>query len=242
MHPTERKIAEGSAIQYAAGVSALLARGAVTPAEVVAWDREVRSLEREVTPEHRWALTACGPGCAHCCRVRVEAFPVEVALLHRAAHGLPGHADRVRAYVAALRQVGRARRADFRTDCPLLGPERRCAAYEDRPSACRGENSMSEAECAEPGGSHHYEVSLRMLPRTAVGAAQVVFGRRGLDVFPVDLGLALGEVAHLPAEEPLRRWAAGEVLFEGSRVQVGARHRDMLVQLGRGAKSSALTP
>jgi hypothetical protein len=132
----------------------------------------------------------------------VEVAPVEVAILHRRASSLPDYVERVRA----------AARAEGRVACPVL-VDRRCGAYGAHPAACRGENSTSAEECAQPKGSHHYYGEVRTLSRVVMGGAMVAFAERGLDVRPLLLRRALAEVAHLPPDEPLERWLAGEVLF-----------------------------
>lgn len=212
-------------MRLAARESYQVARTAVTTEGILAWYDIVVEMEQEATAS-RWPLTACGPGCAHCCHIPVEVSPVEVAILHRMASSVPGYAERVRD----------AARAEGRVACPILVGSR-CGAYAARPAACRGENSTSALECAQPRGSHHYYGEVRTLSRVVLGGAMIAFGERGLDVRPLLLRRALAEVAHLPANEPLERWLAGEVLFSrAAHMPLGRRGQELLVQVRTRAK------
>jgi len=224
VNPAEATLAEQPVMQRAARESYRVARAAATGEEILAWAETVVEMEQEATASH-WPLTACGPGCAHCCHIPVEVSPVEVTILHRASCLLPGYEERVRASASAD--------AEGRVACPLLVANR-CVAYAARPAACRGENSTSAEECAQPRGSHHYYGEVRMLSRSVIGGATIAFGERGLDVRPLLLRRALAEVAHLPPDEPLERWLAGEVLFSpASRMPYGRRVKSMLLQISR---------
>ena len=220
MNPAEAAIAEQPVMRRAARESCQVARTATTVEGILAWYEVVVEMEQEATAS-RWPLTACGPGCAHCCHIPVEVSPVEVTILHRAATSLPDYVARVRT----------AARAEGRVACPILVGSR-CSAYAARPAACRGENSTSAEECAQPRGSHHYYGEIRTLSRVVMGGAMIAFGERNLDVRPLLLRRALAEVAHLPPDEPLERWLAGEVLFSpASHMPLGQRARDTLVQI-----------
>lgn len=220
MNAVEDAIAQQPVMRRAAHESCLVARTARTVEGVLAWYDVVVEMEQEATAS-RWPLTACGPGCTHCCHIPVEVSPVEVAILHRRASSLPDYVERVRT----------AARAEGRVACPIL-VDRRCGAYAARPAACRGENSTSAEECAQPRGSHHYYGEVRTLSRVVLGGAMIAFAERGLDVRPLLLRRALAEVAHLPPDEPLERWLSGEVLFSSSsHMPLGRRARDILVQI-----------
>lgn len=196
----------------AAAFSHDLASSAMTNEQVLEWATEIAAMEQEMTSK-RWVFTACRSGCAHCCFVPVAACPVEVVIVHHAASAQLGYEERVMAAAARVRKNRLGHIA-----CPLLH-EGKCSVYSQRPAACRGENGLDAAECAVIGGRHHYIAELQQLPHHVMFAGQVAFKARGLDIYPVDLRLALAEIASLPIEEPLRRWLSGERLFPTSRLK-----------------------
>lgn len=97
-----------------------------------------RVLERDRAKDGASRAIRCGKGCDHCCKVAVEIFPHEAALLLTAAREAGIGLD-----IARLkRQAGygiddwRAQSAADRR-CVFLGEDGACKVYASRPNACR---------------------------------------------------------------------------------------------------------
>lgn len=157
---------------------------------------------------------ACGPGCSYCCEQGVSALPVEVALIYSSA---PASAlDEAVRLATVLKTPKNNAQARAKLACPLLNAERECSVYAVRPLACHAEHSYSVRACMQGFGAGHPMAPQPWLLTNAVqlGITQH-FGSLGLDTALVDLafGLAALRRGALAAEEPLRRWLAGERLF-----------------------------
>lgn len=107
-----------------------------------------RSVDQVVaTAARAGPAPVCQPGCAHCCRLRVEATTPEVFHLarhvqHWPANDLAALLERLRHTVAARQEGG----PNAHTDCALL-VNQRCSAYGARPAACRKAHSLSVVQC-----------------------------------------------------------------------------------------------
>jgi Fe-S-cluster containining protein len=95
-------------------------------------------LRRDRSKDRSSREIKCGKGCDHCCKVPVEVFPQEAALLIAAARqaGIRLDTDRLhrqsRHVIESWREQNPADRA-----CVFLGSDGACRVYESRPNACR---------------------------------------------------------------------------------------------------------
>lgn len=90
------------------------------------------------------ALSACRPGCSHCCYIPVAMTDVEARLLGERVGRKPAQMDKaLRAEAALADRLGPvrlpgapAKNAGYSDPCPFLS-HGRCSIYEHRPLACR---------------------------------------------------------------------------------------------------------
>lgn len=153
----------------------------------------------------------CHAGCAHCCRVRVEATDPEVL---RIAHGLARQpaaqrnavVERLRAHVAQQA----APRPGSTLYCSFL-VDRQCSIYALRPAACRKAHSLSVQQCADFAPQIPQNLKLlteaeAMMAGTAAAYRQVGLPARGHELNAAVL-LALSD------ESAQSRWFKGENVF-----------------------------
>ena len=107
-------------------------------------------LERDRSKDRTSRAIRCGKGCDHCCKVPVEVFPHEAALLARAAREAGIELD-----VALLMRQSRFDIDTWRTQpahdkaCVFLDNEGACKAYASRPNACRKLFVLTEPELCD---------------------------------------------------------------------------------------------
>ena len=104
-------------------------------------------LERDRSKDRTSRAIRCGKGCDHCCKVPVEVFPHEAALLVRAAREAGIELD-----VPLLMRQSRYNIDTWRTQptldkaCVFLDDEGACKVYASRPNACRKLLVLTEPE------------------------------------------------------------------------------------------------
>jgi hypothetical protein len=126
------------------------ALGALLGASAGHWAEQVTGQVRErIAPV---SPVACREGCAFCCHLKVLVTAPEVLRLaeHIRSTRTPEELRTVRARVARADEVTRDmttdERAGIKVSCPLL-VDGICEAYEARPLACRGANSLDPIAC-----------------------------------------------------------------------------------------------
>jgi hypothetical protein len=98
---------------------------------------------------------ACRSGCAHCCKLQVNALPHDIVdvVEYVRYSGVFEREQRAR-ILARLREVvtltagmdaDEYRKADV--ECPFLGADQRCMVYAVRPTPCRSFGSTNVAVC-----------------------------------------------------------------------------------------------
>ena len=95
-------------------------------------------LQRDRSKDRSSREIRCGKGCDHCCKVPVEVFPQEAALLIAAASQACIRLDTDRLHRQSRYSIenwGEQNPAD--RACVFLGDDGACRVYENRPNACR---------------------------------------------------------------------------------------------------------
>jgi Fe-S-cluster containining protein len=111
--------------------------------------------------------TECRAGCAHCCNLRVAAFPHEIVAIHYfLKRTLPREQlNKIRARIDAqykvVQPLSESEHFSTNVECPLL-MEGRCSVYPVRPISCSGYHSTSEAKCRE--SNEHPEMDNGAIP------------------------------------------------------------------------------
>jgi Fe-S-cluster containining protein len=90
----------------------------------------------------------CKSGCAWCCYQSVEAtIPEAILIALQLADTADPRRAAIRANAARFRGLSERERRRTGTPCALLGPDRRCTAYDNRPLMCRGMMAVKEEQC-----------------------------------------------------------------------------------------------
>lgn len=142
-----------SAYEVATRIGAALAtafrrsgRGAMPAMVRAAHDDADRRIAHAAEP------VACKAGCAWCCHHQVSATAAEILVIAARIAALkpPARARRraaIRKALAATRDLDPVQRWSLRQPCPLLGEDRLCTVYADRPFGCRGYASRDLQAC-----------------------------------------------------------------------------------------------
>lgn len=179
--------------------------------------------------------TACLPGCAFCCHQQVSATGAEILNLARRISRLkpPERAARraaIRRAAAATRGLDPVRRWALRQPCPLLGPDRLCTAYEDRPFGCRGYASRDVESCRQAFESAETS-SPAQIPRPEATRLNAVMLSAALDKalqhlalphHPYDLIHGLDIVLDMGVGPATQRYLRGEDILEPARIVLPA--------------------
>jgi Fe-S-cluster containining protein len=144
----------------------------------------------------------CQAGCAHCCRVRVEATDPEVLRIARALRELP--AAQHAACVAALRGHAAGQ------DCGFLVAGH-CSIYALRPAACRKAHSLSAQQCAAQAPQIPQNLKLLLDAEALMAGTAQAYGDLQLAATPHELNAAVLAALDDPAAE--LRWRRGEPVF-----------------------------
>lgn len=191
---------------------------------LLAWHAEAVSAYHEDIPPS--APLACGPGCAHCCHLKVivtglEALALAAALRERlSAEALAALEGRLRAADAVTRGLTTGERAAHKLPCPVLGDDRLCLGFERRPFGCRGANSYDREACASAFARPDEDLPLpfygpdKRAAAAFIHASQEALAKNGMDPRPLELIAALRVALEVP--DVARRYARGEPVFEGA--------------------------
>jgi Fe-S-cluster containining protein len=195
----------------------------------------------------RAVRAACGPGCSYCCHLMVYVSEIEAFFLADYIERSPRAAElrrRVMAAAPAASGLTESERFRNKLPCPLLDRQSgTCMAYEARPFACRGCNSVSWVSCKKAFRSAAPETRVPYIkPLLNVGVVAregYIDGLRRAGIKAKGVELIAGLAAIFSTENAFERWIAGENIFDG---QVGGsvdqtRSRP---QAGRGRRATAL--
>ncbi len=203
----------------------------------------LHAARREVDARNKAAAAtqpvACAAGCAFCCHQEVSATAPEILLIAiRIMARPPSARGRLRSAIrkadAATRGVDPIRRWALRVPCPLLGPDRLCSVYEDRPFGCRGYASIDASAC-ETAFDRADRSSPRQIPRPEPIRLNAIMLSYALERALAALGLAehVYELNHgltialeIGPRAAIARYLAGEDVLAPARLRIpppGAR-------------------
>ena len=171
-----------------------------------------RSVDQVVTnAAHAGPAPVCQAGCAHCCRLRVEATTPEV--FHLARHVQQWPANDLAALLERLHRATEARNESApngRTDCALLVNER-CSAYDARPAACRKAHSLSVVQCETQATHVSQNLALVLDAEALMVGTAAGYQSVQLRAQAHELNAALLKALTQPTLE--RAWLAGAQVF-----------------------------
>lgn len=168
---------------------------------------------------------ACRSRCSHCCKMWVDASPVEIFYISKSLIGHP----RVVAAAAVLGAVALTgpmdfdARAQFVYPCPML-IDNACSVYARRPLACRAAVSIDAEVC---GRAYHLETDEQIpapMPYLLMGfwyrfALTGAMKRAGLRYSAIELNSGLHIALSVPTAE--MRWLAGDDPFNAAQSPPG---------------------
>jgi Fe-S-cluster containining protein len=120
--------------------------------------RQIIPIEKEFSSD---IPTECRSGCAHCCQLRVVAFPHElIAIYLYVKRNLSSERvleikSRIRKQFDVVKNFTQDEHFTTNVQCPLL-EDNKCSVYPVRPLSCAGYHSMSEAACKD--SNEHPEI------------------------------------------------------------------------------------
>jgi uncharacterized protein len=157
---------------------------------------------------------ACQVGCAHCCRLRVEATQPEVLAL--AQHLRDGPADVLAAAVQRLTDHVAARQNATSADgtppadrfCALL-VNQRCSVYSVRPAACRRAHALDASACETRAAVVPQNMQVTLDVSVLMAGTQAGYRKAGLASDTLELNAGL--LAALQDPAAAQRWFADRV-------------------------------
>lgn len=175
---------------------------------------------------------ACTAGCAFCCHQQVSATAAEILVIaQRVMAAAPASRGRMR--VAIRNADGRTRglsplaRWALREPCPLLGPDRLCRVYADRPFGCRAYASRDVDACAAAFAASATGSSPLQVPRVEGArlngvmvsvALQEALRQLGLAPHAYDLNHGLTLALEIGPKAAATRYLAGEDVISAARI------------------------
>lgn len=167
----------------------------------------------------------CGPGCAHCCRLRVEVHAYEALAIaaflrqQRTPEQLASLTDALRDRARQVRKYTPDEHVKAGLKCLFLDEQDRCTIHQRRPVLCVGLTSRSRADCKAAFLDHSDTTRVAVhLPvmACAQGAASGAAGAMrelGLESGYHELNAAV--LTALEHPEAAQRWLRGENVFAG---------------------------
>jgi Fe-S-cluster containining protein len=164
----------------------------------------------------------CRAGCAICCHLKVDAFPIDIFIMveymkqHLKESQLAEIHARAKGNRARIAGMNADEQMHARVPCPFL-QDGHCLCYEARPIVCRKHHSSWVGWCEgafkHPTGdgkrAEVYEITYTLAP--VIVATQNVWHEAGFDAKPYDFSSALDEALANPA--CFRRWRDGKSAF-----------------------------
>lgn len=196
-----------------AGQLALAQTAAEVLQHVVHLHRSVDAVAQQAAG--RGVAVACAAGCAHCCRLRVEASMPEVLLIaqtvqQRSAAEQEALIRRLQARIAVEDAPLAASAASLSSllplpqqDCAFLAHQR-CSIYAVRPAVCRKAHSLSLASCQHGATVIPQDLALLLDSEALIKGVAHAYAQWQLDAAPRELSRAVLAVLQDASAE--QRW------------------------------------
>lgn len=140
----------------------------------------------------RGSAIHCQAGCAHCCRVRVEATEPEIFwIVQYLRQSMPDDVPRIEKLLAARIQE----RAQESRTMPASGPsllcaflvDAKCSIYPVRPAVCRKAHSLDVQACASHAPTIEQNLELLLQSESLIQGSNAAYREVGLSLQPQEL-------------------------------------------------------
>ena len=150
---------------------------------------------------------ACRAGCAHCCRLPVQATEPELLHLAQVVGRWPARAQAdLRARLQAHVQTPSPGQA-----CAFLQAER-CTVYDARPGACRKAHSLSAAACETGAAQLPQNLAWIVDAEALITGMALAYRDTALPAEARELNQ--GVLTALSTQDATARWFTGEPIFD----------------------------
>lgn len=181
--------------------------------------QQIIPIEKEISSS---LPVECGSGCAHCCQLRVVAFPHELITIYLyinrkfSKEKVQKIKEKIKNQFDVIKGLTQDEHYTINVQCPLL-EDNKCSVYPVRPLSCAGYHSMSEAACKnsnehpeiisnENGGIPMVE-GIKLAQQLQVEVAHVVIKTIGNDAEHYELIRGLHGIFKDPSVN--QRWLNG---------------------------------
>lgn len=164
----------------------------------------------------------CREGCAHCCQLRVVAFPHELIAIYLyinrtfSRNDIRAIKDKVATQFKRIKNLTIDEHFTTNIECSLL-ENNRCSIYPVRPLSCAGYNSTSETACKDSNENPHivgYEsggipmvMEIKLAQAFRVYIAEKAIHAVGDDAEQYELASGLHAIYENPSI--IQRWVGG---------------------------------
>lgn len=181
--------------------------------------RQIIPIEKEISSS---LPIECRSGCAHCCQLRVVAFPHELITIYLylkkefSGDKVQAIKERIKKQFEVIKGLTQDEHYTINVQCPLL-EDNKCSVYPVRPLSCAGYHSRSEAACKE--SNEHPEIvsnenggipmvaGIKLVQQLQVGSARTVIETIGDDAEHYELIRGLHGIFKDPSVN--QRWLNG---------------------------------
>lgn len=172
------------------------------------------------------ANIACKVSCAHCCYLRVVAYPAELAAINYYINTQLSTEIKalliknIKSQYEQIKNLSISEHYTTNIACPMLDENKRCAIYPVRPLSCAGYHSESVEAC-EYSFNHPHDITEDGIPPNVEATKQLAIVNtvakdameaEGDDTESYELIKGMFKILQNP--KALQRWKSGKKMFK----------------------------